>query len=62
MKIIITQAEIDAEQRDADFQGWLEDQGFIHVYSHHKSGHSFYEDAAGNLWEWDQLVELYDPS
>ena len=62
MKITITQEQIDAEQRDADFQGWLEDEGFIHVFSNVKNGLSFYEDPDGNLWEWDQMVEAFERS
>jgi hypothetical protein len=62
MKIIITQEQIDEEKRDADFQGWCENQDFKHMYTHLKSGHSFYEDSDGNLWEWDQMVEAFENS
>ena len=58
-KIIVTQKQIDEEQRDADFQGWMENIGFSHILTHAKSGYSFYEDPDGNLWEWDQMIDAF---
>ena len=62
MKIIILQEQLDEEKRDADFQAWMEDIGFLHILTHAKSGYSFYEDPDGNLWELDQMVEAFEDS
>jgi hypothetical protein len=62
IKVTITQDQLDEERRDAEFQGWMEDVGFSHIFTHAKSGHSFYEDPDGNLWEWDQMVDSFKDS
>jgi hypothetical protein len=61
-EITITQADVDAEQRDADFNGWMQDQELTHIFTDHKSGQSLYEDAGGNLWTWDQMTKAFENS